>query len=173
MQRCGSHNRIYTSFVLRILGLYSLSRRRLISIGIPNINLRRSSDRLRFIMGIPIPVRAHLQQRGAGPPAGAWAFSARVECLHWRRSARSFTICGGPISRHWVIDLSILTNQRSLLFLRVPQKNRSVSDLCGRPPRARCGGAADPRRCKQHHTISTNRSTAEPRGRPARFSALV
>ena len=38
-------------------GLYSLRRRRLISIGIPIINMRRSSDRLRFIMGIPIPVR--------------------------------------------------------------------------------------------------------------------
>ena len=38
-------------------GLYSLRRRRLIGIGIPIINLRRSSDRLRFIMGIPIPVR--------------------------------------------------------------------------------------------------------------------
>ena len=32
-------------------GLYSLRRRRLISLGIPIINLRRSSDRLRFIMG--------------------------------------------------------------------------------------------------------------------------
>ena len=41
-------------------GLYSLRRRRLISIGIPIINLRRSSDRLRFIMGIPIPVRRRL-----------------------------------------------------------------------------------------------------------------
>ena len=40
-----------------VLGLYSLRRRRLISIGIPIINLRWSSDRLRFIMGIPIPVR--------------------------------------------------------------------------------------------------------------------
>ena len=39
------------------LGLYSLRRRPLISIGIPIINLRRSSDRLRFIMGIPIPVK--------------------------------------------------------------------------------------------------------------------
>ena len=39
------------------LGLYSLC---LISIGIPIINLRRSSDRLRFIMGIPIPVRRRL-----------------------------------------------------------------------------------------------------------------
>ena len=41
-------------------GPYSLRRRRLISIGIPIINLRRSSDRLRFIMGIPIPVRRRL-----------------------------------------------------------------------------------------------------------------
>ena len=41
------------------LGLYSL-RRRLISIGIPIINLRRSLDLLRFIMGIPIPVRRRL-----------------------------------------------------------------------------------------------------------------
>ena len=40
--------------------------------------------------------------------------------------------------------------------------NRSVSNLCGRPQRARCGGSADPRQCKQHHTISTNWSTAEP-----------
>ena len=41
-------------------GLYSLRRHRLISIGIPIINLKRSSDRLRFIMGIPIPVRRRL-----------------------------------------------------------------------------------------------------------------
>ena len=41
-------------------GLYSLRRRRLISIGIPIINLIRSSDRLRFIMGIPIPIRRRL-----------------------------------------------------------------------------------------------------------------
>ena len=45
---------------VRFLGLYSLRRRRLISIGSPIINLRRSSDRLRFIMGIPIPVRRRL-----------------------------------------------------------------------------------------------------------------
>ena len=44
----------------QIQGLYSLRRHRLISIGIPIINLRRSSDRLRFIMGIPIPVRRRL-----------------------------------------------------------------------------------------------------------------
>ena len=42
------------------LGLYSLRRRRFISIGMPIIDLRRSSDRLRFITGIPIPVRRRL-----------------------------------------------------------------------------------------------------------------
>ena len=57
---------LYSCFSIRrthknaLLGLYSLRRRRLISIGIPIINLRRSSDRLRFIMGIPIPVRRRL-----------------------------------------------------------------------------------------------------------------
>ena len=35
----------------------SKERHRLIGIGIPIINLRRSDDRLRFIMGIPIPIR--------------------------------------------------------------------------------------------------------------------
>ena len=45
------------------LGLYSLRRRHLISIGIPIINLRRSSDRLRFIIGIPILVRCLLSEK--------------------------------------------------------------------------------------------------------------
>ena len=48
------------SFITLLLGLYSLRRRRLISVGVPIINLGRSSDRLRFIMGIPIPVRRRL-----------------------------------------------------------------------------------------------------------------
>ena len=42
------------------LGLYSLRRRRLTGIGIPIINLRRSDDRLRCIMGIPILIRRRL-----------------------------------------------------------------------------------------------------------------
>ena len=42
------------------LCLYSLRRRHLITIGIPITNLRRSSDRLRFVLGIPIPVRRRL-----------------------------------------------------------------------------------------------------------------
>ena len=42
------------------LGLYSLRRRCLTGIGIPIINLRRSDDCLRFIMGIPILIRRRL-----------------------------------------------------------------------------------------------------------------
>ena len=44
--------------------------------------------------------------------------------------AHSFSICGGPISRHWVIDLSILTNQRSL-FLRIALWAISVGTCSG------------------------------------------
>ena len=39
------------------LGLYLLKRRRLTGTGIPIISRRRSDDRLRFIMGIIIPMR--------------------------------------------------------------------------------------------------------------------
>ena len=55
--QCGADKTVLTYWHL---GLYSLRIRRLISIGIPIINLRRSSDRLRFITGIPIPVRRRL-----------------------------------------------------------------------------------------------------------------
>ena len=41
-------------YICTIQGLYSLRRRRLTGIGTPMINLTRSDDRLRFIMGIPI-----------------------------------------------------------------------------------------------------------------------
>ena len=36
--------------------------------------------------------RAHLHQSGAGPPAGAGAFSAWVECLHWCGSMPNFNL---------------------------------------------------------------------------------
>ena len=48
---------VYMIIPISPVGLYSLRRTRLIGIGIPMINMRRSSDRLRFIMRIPIPVR--------------------------------------------------------------------------------------------------------------------
>ena len=41
-------------------GLYLLRRCRLMGIWIPILNLRRSDDRLRFIMGIPILIRRRL-----------------------------------------------------------------------------------------------------------------
>ena len=43
-----------------VQGLYSLRRRSLTGIGITMINLRRSDDRLMFIMGIPILIRRNL-----------------------------------------------------------------------------------------------------------------
>ena len=39
-----------------ILGYYSLKRRRLTDIEIPIIDQRRSDDRLRSMMGIPVPM---------------------------------------------------------------------------------------------------------------------
>ena len=45
------------TLVLVSQGLYSLRRQCLIVIGILIMNLRRSSDHLRFIMGISIPIR--------------------------------------------------------------------------------------------------------------------
>ena len=66
---------------LRTLGLYSLRRRRLISIGIPIINLRRSSDRLRFFMGIPIPVRRRLL---SGPDLQEFPVVAAGTALIWQ-----------------------------------------------------------------------------------------
>ena len=47
-------------FIFTIQGLYSLRKCRLTGIGITIINLRRSDDRLRFIMGIPTLIRRRL-----------------------------------------------------------------------------------------------------------------
>ena len=55
-------------------------------------------------------LRVHLHQRGAGPPAGAGAFSARVESLHWRGPhavspfvEAPFRGTGSLIYRYWPI----------------------------------------------------------------------
>ena len=58
--RLAYYNHLISTMGFPILGLYSLRRRRLIGIEIPIINLRRSDDRLRFIMGIPILIRRRL-----------------------------------------------------------------------------------------------------------------
>ena len=55
-----SHWFVWCDYLSIYLGLYSLRRRHLSGIGIPIINLRRSDDRLRFIMGIPILIRRRL-----------------------------------------------------------------------------------------------------------------
>ena len=94
------------------LGLYSLRRRRLISIGIPMINLRRSSDRLRFIMGIPIPVRRRLLSewrpwnRCRTCTSSSWPGASGCTCkqvfescwaqllCNWQRTPVSSVFCG-------------------------------------------------------------------------------
>ena len=93
------------------VGLYSL-RRRLISIGIPIINLRRSSDRLRFIMGIPIP-GVFLVNRGPGfcPLLFTWIL---VLCFphgyfvhyHWPNHERSCFVHLVRIISFWRRDVS-------------------------------------------------------------------
>ena len=63
------------------LGLYSLRRRRLTGIGIPIINLRRSDNRFRLIMGIPILIRPRLLSEYRPRYVGIGiAFSHTVEC---------------------------------------------------------------------------------------------
>ena len=61
-------------------GLYSLKRHRLTGIWIPIMNLRRSDDRLRFIVRIPIPINGafleNLENRG---PGGTWVKSSRTK----------------------------------------------------------------------------------------------
>ena len=58
-QRLRSHNspRIQPMYLLIASCQSNLRRRRLISIGIPIMNLRGLSDHLRFIMGMPIQIR--------------------------------------------------------------------------------------------------------------------
>ena len=71
--------------------LYSLRTRRLISIGIPIINLRRSSVRLLFIMGIPIPGRRGLLMN-RGPAQGNRRFFFVITCLGREMPARSILV---------------------------------------------------------------------------------
>ena len=69
------------------LGLNSLRKRRLISIGIPIINLRRTSDRLRFVMGIPIPVSGVLLVN----------IVCKTYCIYHCISPKNRTACGDRI----------------------------------------------------------------------------
>ena len=57
---CNSRARVLRCVVEGLVGLCSIRRRRLTGIVIPMISLRRSDDRLRFIMRIPILIRRRL-----------------------------------------------------------------------------------------------------------------
>ena len=89
------------------LGLYSQRRRRLISIGIPIINLRRSSDPLRFIMGIPMPIRRPLLSGPGHSEIGMFCWT----CLY-------FAICLSPAT-HSFRNLSTMVIQFWNAFVKL------------------------------------------------------
>ena len=69
-------------------GLYILRRHHLIGIGIPIINLRWSSDHLRFIIGIPIPVKWHLLVTGV--QMFSWMYLVYSIRQLWVRGIKAF-----------------------------------------------------------------------------------
>ena len=85
-QLCPSTD-INTSTCNSVLGFYSLRKHHVIGVGIPIINFRRSSHRLRFLMGVSLPVmRCLLVNRGPAIPL--YMFNA-----HWESSCRChFTV---------------------------------------------------------------------------------
>ena len=104
-------------------------------------------------------LRVHLHQRGAGPPADAGSVFRAGLVFTLARVRAQFHFTGAPFR-----------GTGSLIY-----KYRPISApySCGSRGRiapwaifagARRGGRAGPRRCKQHHTIPSNRSTAEPAG---------
>ena len=84
-----------------------------------------------------IRIRGHLHQCRADPPAGAGAFSMRVECLHWRRSVRSFNLRRPHFAElgHW----SINTDQ-SVLPIPAGPAEESFHEWSLRAPRRPAAG---------------------------------
>ena len=135
-------------------------------------HLDGSDDLLKMANKIMV-IRAHLHQRGAGPPAGAGSVFRAGRVFTLARVRMQFNFTGAPFR-----------GTGSLIY-----KYRPISApySCGSRRRiapwaisagARRGPTLPPRRCKQHHTIPSNRFTAEPAGgtcgrdplgRPARF----
>ena len=114
------------------------------------------------------PASTCLHQRGVGPPAGAGSVSRAGRVFTLARVRAQFHFAGAPFR-----------GTGSLIY-----KYRLISApySCGSRRRiapwaisvgARRGGGAGPRRCKQHHIIPSNRSTAKPAGGIQAFSALV
>ena len=92
-------NRVHISWDVRLQsGLLFTKKAPSDGIGIPIINRRRSSDRLRFIMGIPSPVqrRLFLVNRGQGASVKVtrcWLVAVRTP-LEWRHNE------GDGVSNH-------------------------------------------------------------------------
>ena len=119
----------------------------------------RIQDHRPTLPGVYNSLRVHLHQRGAGPPAGAGSVFCAGRVFTLARVRAQFHFTGAPFR-----------GTGSLIYKYQPI-NAPYS--CGSRRRiapwaisagARRGGRAGPRRCKQHHTIPSNRSTAEPAG---------
>ena len=93
----------------RRYGLYSLRRHRLIVIGIPIMHLGRSSGRLRFIMGIPIPVIWSLV---------LWIEALTINCRHWWYWNYHFIVTCQSIYRNiiqwliWLCNIWVVKNSQ-------------------------------------------------------------
>ena len=111
-------------------------------------------------------LRAHLHQCGAGPPVGAGSV--------FRKGGRVFTLARVHAQFHFTG--APFRGTGSLIYKYRPigapiPAGPAEESLRERSLRASRGGRAGPRRCKQHHTIPSNRSTAEPARAPRAFSA--
>ena len=114
-------------------------------------------------------VRAHLHQCGAGPPAGAGSVFRAGWVFTLARVRAQFHFTGAPF--HGTGSLIYKYRPINAPYSYGSRRRIAPWAICAG---ARRGGRAGPRRCKQHYTIPSNRSTAEPaggnpRGRPARF----
>ena len=106
-----------------------------------------------------IPLRAHLHQRGAGLPAGAGSVFRAGWVFTLARVRTQFHFTGAPFRGIG----SLIYKYRPISALYSCRSRRRIAPWAISAG-ARRGGRAGPRRCKQHHTIPSNRSTAEPAG---------
>ena len=96
-------------------------------------------------------IRAHLHQRGAGPPAGAGSNFRAGRVFTLARVRAQFNFTGAPFRGTG----SLIYKYRPISAPYSCGCRRRIAP-CAIPAGARCGGRAGPRRCKQHHTIPSN-----------------
>ena len=119
----------------------------------------RAASGMKIFTTHNISLRAHLHQRGAGPSAGAGSVFRAGRVFTLARVRTQFHFTGAPFRGTG----SLIYKYRPICALYSCGSCRRIA-LWAISAGARRGGRAGPRRCKQHHTIPSNRSTAEPAG---------